>query len=66
MEELHTIFLLGRQAVCPACSGLITKDRETEFRCVDCNERYEVIEQGTSDNELVVRHILRQGRGLKR
>lgn len=61
MAEVHTIFLFGRQAVCPACSGMITKDGEVEFRCVDCNERYEAIEPGASDSELVVRHIEKEG-----
>lgn len=61
MAEVHTIFLIGRQAVCPACSGMITQYGEMQFRCVDCHERYEAVEPGTSDSEMIVKHIKKEG-----
>lgn len=58
MTNLHTIYLFGQQAICPTCSGIIAKTASAEqFRCIDCHERYEVVERGRRDNEMICRSI---------
>ena len=44
--------------ICPNCSALMTrrygKDKELYFVCPDCNAIYKFMENGQTDNELIV------------
>lgn len=57
IAEVHTIFLFGRQAVCPACSGLIIGNGPERFECIDCRKMYEVVRPGQTDREIVCRTV---------
>jgi len=51
----HTIYLNGRMAICPKCSGMITRINYLfGFHCIDCGASYRVISDDTvSERELV-------------
>lgn len=54
----HSIYLIGRHAICSVCSGLIQAiDAGNVFRCNDCTSRFEVTGCGLTDNGLEVRRI---------
>lgn len=54
----HSIYLIGRHAICPACSGLIHMiGAGNIFQCNDCSMMYEVAGYGPTDNGLEVREI---------
>ena len=43
--------------ICPCCSGLLGKQRQndkTYYTCGDCMKVFQVIDEGQSENEIVV------------
>lgn len=53
MEKVN-IYLLGRKAICPACSGLAQLSTEEGIVvCIDCKSRYDVVEVGMTEKELI-------------
>ena len=55
--EIHSLYLIGRNAVCPVCSGLVMTTGEGRFRCNDCTTRYKVCDNGLVDKEIYVEMI---------
>ena len=51
----YIVYMNGNH-ICPRCSGMMVRFGDNlMFRCLDCKMRYEVIENGQSEKELVLR-----------
>lgn len=56
--EMYSVYLLGRNAVCPVCSGLLIQMGEAGYyRCNDCESRFKIAEMGLSDKDIEVKRI---------
>ena len=56
--ERYSVYLLGKNAVCPLCSGLIIQTSESGYyRCNDCEARFKVVQMGISEREIEVERI---------
>lgn len=45
----------GRKAVCPKCAGMLVASNGGSYRCVDCGTAFDVLDTGSTDNEVVCR-----------
>lgn len=50
----YNLYMFGRHAVCPICAGtVISNVPGTHYTCKDCCTRFNIIDEGLTDNELV-------------
>lgn len=57
----YNIYLFGRKAVCPKCSGMLADfGGGIQYCCIDCNGIFEVVSTGQIDNEVVCKLITRE------
>ena len=53
-EKTYSIYMIGRGAVCPTCSGmLLVHVQENILRCVDCGTGYVIKRIGRTEREFV-------------
>ena len=53
-EILHSVYMIGRNAVCPACSGMAILEGELErIKCIDCGETFKIKGIGQTDREVI-------------
>lgn len=53
MVEVN-VFIFGRKAICPVCSGLAQLNIEREnIRCNDCGEMFKIKSEGMTEKELI-------------
>lgn len=53
-EKTYSIYMIGRGAVCPTCSGmLLIQGQENVLRCVDCRTRYFIKRIGRTEREFI-------------
>lgn len=53
----HELWLLGKIAVCPNCSGMVKRYYGSKcimFYCVDCKSRFKVVSEGQTDKSFTV------------
>ncbi len=51
---LYTLYMTGRQAVCPVCSGMVLLREElNHLWCIDCTSVFEIEDVGKSDKEVL-------------
>lgn len=53
------IYLHGKGAICPQCSGLLVQSTERfGFRCIDCHMELEIVSTDTkSERELICEEV---------
>ena len=54
-----TVYMLGNQAICPACSGtlIVPAGCIGSFQCINCHSVYEIIGLGRADREYEVTKV---------
>lgn len=53
----HELWLLGKMAVCPNCSGMVKRYYESNsimFYCIDCKSIFKVVSEGQTDKSFMV------------
>lgn len=53
MNKNCEIYLFGRKAICPECSGLLTSIGDMKYYCIDCHTTFNVIDTGRNDSKVV-------------
>lgn len=56
-KRQYEIYLFGRKAICPECSGLLTSAEEMKYHCIDCLSNFSVIDMGRSDDKAICEKI---------
>lgn len=54
-DKKHMVMLLGRKAICPECSGVLSMVGEDRMRCIDCKEWFDILEPGRMEGEILIR-----------
>lgn len=53
-EQTYSIYLIGKRAVCPACSGMaLLQTEQDNIRCIDCGDIFNIAGAGITDRELI-------------
>ena len=45
------IYENGRVAVCPLCSGMLTRPHPMMYKCCDCHAMYNMVDDGLTERE---------------
>ena len=57
----YSIYLFERKAVCPKCSGMLASvGEDILYCCIDCKERFKIVDIGQTDNEVVCELITKE------
>lgn len=53
-EEQYYIYMIGRRAVCPNCSGMAVLQAQAEnIRCIDCGNAFKIKGVGQTEREII-------------
>lgn len=53
-DETYSVYMIGRSAVCPTCSGMALLHGEQEtIRCIDCGDTFKIKGVGQTDREII-------------
>lgn len=53
-KQTYTIYMIGKRAVCPNCSGMVIVQEDSEIiKCIDCKSIFKVKGGGQTERELV-------------
>lgn len=53
-KQTYNIYVIGRRAVCPTCSGMALLQEElNNIRCIDCGDAFKIEGAGMTDREIV-------------
>lgn len=54
VSEIYSIYMIGRNGVCPDCSGMAVLEGELErINCIDCGEAFSIKGAGHTDREII-------------
>ena len=60
-KERYNIYLFGRKAVCPVCSGMLAAiGKNLHYTCIDCHSSFQIVDGGLTDNEVVCEKVLKE------
>lgn len=53
-SETYSIYMIGRRAVCPICSGMALLQLEEQMiNCIDCGKKFVIKQLGHTDREII-------------
>lgn len=60
-DKIKLLFLHGTKAVCPFCSGLVTKQGGNVYACRDCHTVYAYDGPGPADEKEIYVSVSQEG-----